>query len=206
MPKPLAPPDVVAALVHPHQMEIQEFAFYARVIDARAASAFEHAHLPGAVNVPVQSVQSDPKGLQDYVAGVKPGESVLIYCDRGGLDSLVLAAPLRAEGLRVDVLGGGWINYRRWVTAGLDALPRVLSFELEGTQVPRRGEQAVDLAGLIGHGVGSQDAFEGALLEVLRRLDPQRPVRVRGLPPVGSAVVLPPALRDALDCAAQSKP
>ena len=41
------------SLVHPHQMEVQEFASYALVIDARSAEAYQEDHLPGAVNVPV---------------------------------------------------------------------------------------------------------------------------------------------------------
>ncbi|MCP6258982.1 rhodanese-like domain-containing protein, partial [Klebsiella pneumoniae] len=41
------------SLVHPHQMEVQEFASYALVIDARSAEAYREDHLPGAVNVPV---------------------------------------------------------------------------------------------------------------------------------------------------------
>ncbi|MBK7531520.1 MAG: rhodanese-like domain-containing protein [Piscinibacter sp.] len=41
------------SLVHPHQMEVQEFSSYALVIDARSAEAYQEDHLPGAVNVPV---------------------------------------------------------------------------------------------------------------------------------------------------------
>jgi len=41
------------SLVHPHQMEIQEFASYALVIDARSAGAYQEDHVPGAVSVPI---------------------------------------------------------------------------------------------------------------------------------------------------------
>ena len=41
------------SLVHPHQIEVQEFSSYALVIDARSAEAYQEDHIPGAVSVPV---------------------------------------------------------------------------------------------------------------------------------------------------------
>lgn len=71
---------------------------------------------------------SVPYALAGHLSGLSAGASVLVYCDRGRLDSLVWADPLKALGYRVDVLGGGWGNYRRWVDAGLEVLPRALTF------------------------------------------------------------------------------
>jgi tRNA 2-selenouridine synthase len=133
---------------------------------------------------------------------------------------MVWAAPLRAAGFRVDVLGGGWINYRRWVSAGLELLPRVLTFRplvappVSGLcrvldVLARQGEQVLDLAAMAGQDLvpgltlqgdeqPAQAAFETALLDAMRRLNPQRPVWIRdGIAGLGG-LALPPALRDAL--------
>jgi tRNA 2-selenouridine synthase len=230
------------SLVHPHQMEVQEFSSYALVIDARSAGAYQEDHLPGAVNVPVaadrlagvQFTSMDrgiaavagkaappmPYPLAVQVERLSPGDAVLVYCDRGGLDSLVWAGPLRVAGFRVDVLGGGWINYRRWVSAGLELLPRALTFRpllappagglcRVVDRLVQQDEQVIDLTALAGQRLvpgltlqgdtpPAQAAFETALLDALRRLDPQRPVWMRmGIAGHGG-LTLPPALRDAL--------
>ena len=146
----------LGSLVHPHQIEVQEFSSYALVIDARPRTVFDDDHLPGAVNLPVETLapskevaadssepahgayhraaQGPAKGLPYALAALvdrlAPDDRVLVYCHRGGLDSAVWAEPLRAAGWWVDVLPGGWPNYRRWVSAGLEILPRVLSFRV----------------------------------------------------------------------------
>ena len=227
------------SLVHPHQMEIQEFSFYALVIDARSAASFAEDHLPGAVSVPVGGLSAGmseqassawavreapiglPYALLAHVQQLATGDPVLVYCDRGGLDSLVWAEPLRAMGFEVDVLGGGWPNYRRWVAAGLELLPRVLSFKrlcappVSGlcevlATLATMGEQVLDLAHLAGQRLvpgmsldlderPSQAAFDSGLLDKLRRFDPRRPVWVReGSEDLGG-LALAPAMREALD-------
>jgi len=225
----------LGSLVHPHQMEIQEFASYALVIDARSAGAYQEDHVPGAVSVPIAATPpfsaqdssltgepgpSIPDALAVHAQSLPAGETILVYCDRGGLDSMVWAEPLRAAGFQVDVLGGGWINYRRWVNAGLDLLPRVLTFRpllappVSGLcrvldLLVRQGEQVIDLAALAGQRLvpgltlqgdepPSQHAFETALLDAMRHLDPQRQVWLRdGIAGLGG-LSLPPSLRDAL--------
>ena len=226
------------SLVHPHQMEVQEFSSYALVIDARSTEAYQEDHIPGAVSVPVSIqrlqvpkaegtalVASDaeppvPYALAAHLGGLSAGASVLVYCDRGGLDSLVWADPLKALGYRVDVLGGGWGNYRRWVDAGLEVLPRALSFR-RLVAPPAGGmcrlvdrlkelrEQVLDLTALAGQRLlpgltlagdtpPSQAAFETALIHALRSFDPRRPVWARdGMNGLGE-VTPPPAMRDAL--------
>ena len=230
------------SLVHPHQIEVQEFASYALVIDARSAEAYQEDHIPGAVNVPIAPT-SPPSGhdpsstglpalrtnepapsmayaLAASTQGLSSGDKVLVYCDRGGLNSMVWATPLRAAGFRVDVLGGGWGNYRRWVNAGLEVLPRVLTFRrlvsppVCGTRrvldvLARRGEPVLDLAALAGQRLvpgmtlpgddsPSQPAFETAVLDAMRRFDPRRPVWVREGISGSGPVIVPPSLRDAL--------
>lgn len=225
-------------LVHPHQMEVQEFGSYALVIDARSPEAYRDDHLPGAVSVPVDAApalaeatsasavearEPSPRwssALGEHLHRLAPGDTVLVYCDRGGLDSLVWATPLKTLGYRVDVLGGGWVNYRRWVAAGLDVLPRALRFRrlvappvgglcrvLDALR--QRGEQVLDLWDLAGQKLvpgltldgdptPSQSPFDSAVLHALRRFNPQQLVWVRdGLPDSGMLSV-PAALRDAL--------
>lgn len=237
----------LGSLVHPHQIEVQEFSSYALVIDARPRTAFDEDHLPGAVNLPVEALdppteaatdasqasrgtrlraaQSPAKGLPyalaALVARLAPDDRVLVYCHRGGLDSAVWAEPLRAGGWWVDVVPGGWPNYRRWVSAGLEILPRVLSFRV--LQAPpvsgvdrvlatleRQGAQVLDLVGLTGQplvpGVvspaepgASQAAFESGVLHALRRCEPERDVWVNELVVDHTdRLAVPPALGERL--------
>lgn len=215
----------LSSLLHPHQIEVQEFDAYALVIDARPAAEYEEDHLPGAVNLPVaplaipiraagsahanssneprRGLEGLPEALRALVSRLSPDDRVLIYCHRGGLDSVVWAEPLRAAGWSVDVLPGGWPNYRRWVVAGLEVLPRGLSFRvlrappLSGIErvlaaLEFQGHQVLDLLALTGqrlmpgvlsradHAV-SQAAFESAVLHALRRFAPDREVWVNAL-------------------------
>lgn len=235
MPTQLASLD---SLVHPHQIEVQEFDSYGLVIDARSTEAYQEDHIPGAINVPVaaQRLQvpqaegtalvacdaepSVPYALAAHLGGLGVGASVLVYCDRGGLDSLVWADPLKAMGYRVDVLGGGWGNYRRWVDAGLEVLPRALTFRRLVAppagglcrfidRLAKLGEQVLDLTTLAGQRLvpgltlsgdtpPSQAAFETALIHALRALNPRRPVWTRDAVNGLGEIALPPSLRDAL--------
>lgn len=86
MPNPLASPSF---LVHPHQIEIQEFDWYALVIDARSAAAYREDRLPGAVNIPAaragmsqaqHSTTGLPKALAPHASRLIPGDTVLVYC------------------------------------------------------------------------------------------------------------------------------
>ena len=222
MPRSFAP---VGSPVHPHQLEVQDFSLYALVIDARHPAAYAQDHIPGAVNVPAATAIPGPARpmpceLAVHAESLVRDDMVLVYCDRGGLDSEVWARPLRAAGFAVDVLGGGWGNYRRWVAAGLELLPRALSFRhlvappVSGLcrilgVLARQGQQVLDISELAGQRLvpgltlpgdapPSQEAFETLLLDRLRKLDPDLPVWVRVGPAPLTALTLPPALRDAL--------
>ncbi len=215
----------LSSLLHPHQIEVQEFDSYALVIDARPPAEYEEDHLPGAVNIPVvppatpspaaidvsgnspqehvRGLEAVPEALTAHVSRLSLDDRVLIYCHRGGLDSAVWAVPLRAAGWSVDVLPGGWPNYRRWVSAGLEVLPRGLAFRvlrappLSGIEhvlaaLEFQGHQVLDLVALTGQrfmpGVlsradpgASQAAFESAVLHALRHCTPDREVWVNAL-------------------------
>jgi hypothetical protein len=47
------PVESTACLVHPHQLEVKDFASYSLVIDARSPHEYAEDHIPGAVNLPV---------------------------------------------------------------------------------------------------------------------------------------------------------
>src|SRR4051812_19413800 len=144
------------ALVHPHQLEVQDFSSYSLIIDARSPHEYDEDHLPGAVNLPVvddtQYAEVGTKHKTDkhaaYLVGVEyslrniaghigpliskytPQDRFLVYCFRGGKRSRLWADNLRTIGFPVDVLSGGWKNYRRWVRAGLESLPRALEYRV----------------------------------------------------------------------------
>lgn len=231
----------LAGTFHPHAIEVQDFPYYARVIDLRPRAEYENDHIPGAASVEAPEdlsgraltdshtaapVAADEPGLAQTwpaldaaLAGVRFDEAVLVYCGRGGLVSTPVARALRWRGWTTDVLPGGWINYRRWVQAGLEVLPRMVPFRIVactlGSENARvlgalRGasEQVLDLEALASHrrfafapaaaAQPSQPWFESLLLHELRSFDPRRPVWVADVGPDLGAVSLPGALRDAL--------
>ena len=77
-------------------------------VDARGAAAYEHEHVPGALNL---SAGSWEKQIGDVVVAWKPELRVVVYCDGHGCQaSREVAQRLRDElGLtEVYVLTGGW--------------------------------------------------------------------------------------------------
>jgi tRNA 2-selenouridine synthase len=231
---------------HPHQMEVQEFASYDLVIDARSPREYEEDHLPGAVNLPVAdndeyaavgtlhrtdthaayllgvrySLRNIARHIDQVVASHGPRERFLVYCFRGGKRSRLWADTLRTIGFKVDVLPGGWKNYRRWVRDSLESLPRSFAFQvLTGPtgcgktrlllELEMQGAQVLELEGLARHRgslIGdlpdlaqpSQKLFDSTLLDKLRRFDPSRPVWVEAESKKIGEVQLPQALHEAM--------
>ena len=133
---------------HTRQLQIEDFASYALIIDARSPHEYAEDHIPGAVNLPVvDDAQYAEVGIQHktdkhraYLIGVEyalrniadqirplisrytPRDRMLVYCFRGGKRSRLWADNLRTIGFDVDLLAGGWKHYRRWVREGLEAL------------------------------------------------------------------------------------
>ena len=222
---PFADIESLAGVFHPHAIEVQDFSHYALVIDLRSRAEYEDDHIPGAVRVDLppqaaeplgtrtddevsaatnsvpeaRALQGLPDALTAAIANVKLDQAILMYCGQGGRVSQPVAQALRWRGWTVDVLPGGWINYRRWVQAGLEVLPRLVAFRViacslgtEALRVLRAlrevGQQVVDVEGLAGwrHGAlkpnqgaqPSQAWFESQLLESIRALDPRTPVWV----------------------------
>ena len=124
----------------------------------------------------------------------------LVYCWRGGKRSGTLAWFLDQIGFRVHLLEGGYKAFRRTVAAELALQPARFEFRVvcgrTGSGKTRllhalaaAGGQVLDLEGLASHRGSvlglvpgrpqpTQKAFETAIWDTLRRLDPARPVYV----------------------------
>ena len=152
------PLETVAGLVHPHQLEVQDFSAYALIVDARPDRDFADDHIPAAVNWPVLSdseqseferhLQADRSQALLFgaalaranmnanaltaVADSKPTTRVLVYGAGGDLLGWLCAGALREHGFDVDELLGGYKSYRRWVGAGLALLPSLFLFRVLG--------------------------------------------------------------------------
>lgn len=232
--------ETLAGVFHPHAIEVQDFSYYALIIDARSQAEFDDDHIPGSVSLartgavdidehaPSSGANSSlsgdsgaplPDTVEAIVASVKLDQAILVYCGRGGRDSLAIAQALRWRGWTVDVLPGGWNNYRRWVEAGLEALPRLVGFRVVmaplGSEIARllavlarAGEQVLDVEALsewrmcesapASLSQPSQAMFESGLLQALRHFDSRRPVWVADVDRDWGCVALPGALIDAV--------
>jgi tRNA 2-selenouridine synthase len=239
--------EILGGVFHPFDIEVQDFSCYALMVDVRSAADFADDHIPGAVRLdpselsswggasPPLSVLSTsgvdapwvardgagdlPPVLSPLVSPVKRNEAILVYCGRGGLDSAPLARALRGMGWTVDVLGGGWASYRRWVKAGVDLLPTCVSFRVVDTALGGEAarvlgalraldQQVLDLQALAGwrHGAlapqsGEQPAqawFESQIVQAMRWFDPRRAVWISEVPAQLGALQVPAAMIQAL--------
>jgi tRNA 2-selenouridine synthase len=228
----------------------ESLAAFDMVIDVRSPGEFAQDHAPGAINLPVLSdaeraevgtiyvqesrfkarrvgaayvAQNVGHHLQTALAD-KPGAfRPLIYCWRGGMRSNAMATIFAQVGWRTTVLAGGYMTWRRHVTARLyDAtLPHrlVLIDGYTGSgktdvlqRLAARGQQVIDLEGLAAHrgslfgGLSdrqqpSQKMFESQLLTQLDGLDPGRPVIVEAESSKVGERMVPPALWQAMAAA-----
>lgn len=236
----------VASHSHPHQLEVQDFSTYALIIDARSPHEYSEDHIPGAMNLPVvddqeyaevgtrhkddkhaayligveYSLRNIAMQIKPLISKYQPTDRMLVYCFRGGKRSRLWADNLRTIGFTVDVLKGGWKNYRRWVMAGLETLPRIFDFRVLGgptgcgktrmlAALARQGEQVLDLEALANHrgsligalpGIGqpSQKLFDSLLLERFRSFSPAKPIWLEAESKKIGNVQLPMALFEAM--------
>jgi tRNA 2-selenouridine synthase len=230
----------------PRQLDIQEFSSYALIIDARSPHEFAEDHIPAAVNLPVVDdaeyaevgtkhksdkhaayligVEYSLKNIAGHIAPLiskyKPKDRFLVYCFRGGKRSRLWADNLRTIGFEVDVLAGGWKNYRRWVREGLATLPGAFQYRVlcgpTGCgktrvlhELGRQGHQVLELEGLACHRGSllgelpgqpqpTQKLFETELIDALRKMDPSRPVWLEAESKKIGNLQLPEALYDAM--------
>src|SRR5512146_502097 len=140
----------------------------------------------------------------------------LVYCWRGGQRSGAMAHILAQVGWSTARLDGGYKNYRRRVLADLETLPATLQFRVvcgpTGSGKSRllrvlheQGAQVLDLEALAQHrgsllgnlpdeAQPAQKMFDSRLWDVLRHLDPQRPVFVEAESKKIGLLSLPEAL------------
>jgi tRNA 2-selenouridine synthase len=225
-------------------------AAFDEVIDVRTPAEFALDHVPGAVNLPVltndQRAQVGTIYVQDsrlkarrigaalvarniaaHLEGAlkdKPGSyAPLIYCWRGGQRSLAMATVLDQVGWRPTRLAGGYMTYRRRVTAALydsgaplrlvllDGYTGSAKTEILG-RLAEQGVQVLDLERLAGHrgslfgaipgqNQPGQKRFESALLAELERLEPARPIVVEAESSKVGQINLPPLLWKAMAAA-----
>jgi tRNA 2-selenouridine synthase len=240
------PVETASALVHPHQLSVQEWSSYAMVIDARSPHEYAEDRIPGAVNLPVvddaeyaevgithrtdkhaayligveHSLRNIADQIKPLISTYGPQDRFLVYCFRGGKRSRLWADNLRTIGFEVDVLAGGWKNYRRWVRAGLELLPRAFSYRVlcgpTGCgktrvlhELARQGHQVLELEGIARHRGSllgdlpgdpqpSQKLFDTLLLDAMRRLDVRRTVWLEAESKKIGDLQLPESLYDAM--------
>jgi len=160
--------------------------------------------------------------LQTALADKPGGWRPLVYCWRGGQRSGAFATILQEIGWRVAVLDGGYKSYRRAVQARLyEGEPPWRFVVLDGNtgtgktelihRLASRGAQGLDLEGLANHrgslfghrpgGQPSQKAFESALAEALRTLDPEKPVLVEAESSKIGRLMIPPVIWQGMETA-----
>jgi len=182
---------------------VQESAFLARKLGAALVARNAARHIEGP--------------LSHHDGGWRP----LVYCWRGGQRSGSFASILAQIGWRVEVLKGGYQSYRKLVKATLYdqpfPCPVVLLDGYTGTaktsilvEAARQGAQVIDLEGLANHrgslfgAMGKQPAqkgFESALADIVRTLDPARPVLIEAESSKVGERVVPPSLWSAMRAA-----
>lgn len=91
-----------------HEIGVEQFATDRRddamVLDVRSAEDFTGGHLPGAVNVPLEQVLSEPGRYTD--------REVYVICQSGGRSAEAAQALTGAGARAISVTGGtaGWIK------------------------------------------------------------------------------------------------
>ena len=206
---------------------IARLAEFDAILDVRSQSEFALDHLPGALNWPVlsdaerEAVGTEYKQVSPFEARKRGAALVarniaahlereghalardwrpLVYCWRGGQRSGALATVLDAIGWPVQLLEGGYREFRRAVLRELETLPARLNLRVlcgrTGTGKSRllqtlqgAGAQVLDLEALACHRGSvlgplpgqpqpAQKAFETTLWQQLRAFDPARTVWV----------------------------
>jgi tRNA 2-selenouridine synthase len=145
------------------------------------------------------------------------GGRIAIYCARGGMRSTSVASLLKSLDYRVEPLPGGYKAWRQYLLAELArrAPPRLIVVHgqtgVGKTLLLKRLDNALDLEEVARHRSSlfgavnlqprTQQQFEGELLAALERLDFSRPVWVEGESRKVGTVIIPEALRAAMQAA-----
>jgi len=207
-----------------HRISIEDFEKRAAdlpIVDVRAPAEFTHGHIPGAANIALFSDEerarvgttykqegkeaaillgfdlTGPKwsGFIRKALDIAPQKKLLLHCWRGGMRSSAMAWALDLYGFEINLLQGGYKNYRRWVARRWE---QNYTFNVIGGntgsgktkilhELETAGEQIVDLEDLAQHQgstYGSlnrliqptQEQFENDLAATLSKLDPGKPI------------------------------
>ncbi|GAB6076901.1 tRNA 2-selenouridine(34) synthase MnmH [Desulfurobacterium crinifex] len=187
-------------------------------VDVRTAEEFEEFHIPGALNISLFTKEEREKiskiyyskgekearlyalelvgpklhGIVREIKGIKDRhKNVVIYCWRGGMRSLSVAAICNVAGVHVSRLHGGYRAFRQYILRRLEEICQkvnlVILYGPTGvgkTRILRKlkeeGYPVIDLEGLAGHrgsvfgGIGleqpSQKMFDSLLWLELEKL------------------------------------
>lgn len=203
-------------------IQIEEFLKLAEsfpVMDVRTPAEFLYGHIPNAINLPLftdeerkiagtiyeqqgrkpailkglELVGPKLKGLVMTTSDFEKGNTLLLYCWRGGMRSSSVAWLLEMYGFKIYVLKGGYKSFRRLAhETFLQARQlRVLSGRTGSgktmilNELFNLGEQTIDLEKLANHkgssfgSLGelqqpSQEHFENLLASDLKKLNPDK--------------------------------
>ena len=226
---------------------LTQLASYDAIIDARSEGEFAEDHVPGAVNWPVlndaervligttykqvNAFEAKKRGAALVAKNIalhieanmldKPRDwRPLVYCWRGGNRSSSFAHVLSKIGFKVELLEGGYREYRRALVANMAELPQQFQYRVvcgkTGSGKTRflqalidAGAQVLDLEALANHRGSvlglkpgdvqpSQKLFETRVWQTLRGFDTTQPVIVESESKKVGAVQVPEALMAAM--------
>ncbi len=83
------------------------------LIDVRTPAEYDIGHLPGAILVPMETIQSGP-GLKRIQSLLQPGQTLVTYCYSGVRSDRALTQ-LRQIGIPGQTLEGGIVEWRHQV-------------------------------------------------------------------------------------------
>lgn len=86
-------------------------------VDGRDQNTYELGHIPSAINIDAEQLESDPKHGANVLAKIPKNQVMIVYCSGGGCTlSKILAANLIGRGYaKVLIFEGGW---NEWVDQG----------------------------------------------------------------------------------------
>ena len=111
------------------------------ILDTRSEAEYEHAHIPGSVNLPLlnneervivgtlykqegreaaiekgfEIVKPKAQSILEKALQMAPQKEVMLYCWRGGMRSNLTSSFLEFNGFHTNILEGGYKAFRNWV-------------------------------------------------------------------------------------------
>ncbi|PLX11001.1 MAG: tRNA 2-selenouridine(34) synthase MnmH [Marinilabiliales bacterium] len=207
-------------------LSIEEFLLKAKdipVIDVRSPAEFENGHIPGAFNIPIFSnderaivgINYKNNGKENAILNgleivgpklasfvkeankITKNKKILVHCWRGGMRSSSMAWLFKTAGYQVDILEGGYKNYRNYSRGLFEKIDKLLvlgGFTGSGKtdilkEMEKLGVQFLDLEGIANHkgsafgAIGqhpqpTSEQFENDLAKKLDDFDLKKPVWV----------------------------